>query len=352
MATILLMVHKWFKAKYPETGMQDSANQVDSVHCQSRHILVIVYFVERGGSEAYRGSLVLSTSCGVDHVVDSAWHMANRRHEARLTWLFVGLVLFFRSTAESASLPQPTSPDYFDILRSNSTDGDVLMSVTRGKNSSVYKVVFAEEQATVTFRLAEIKSFLRFALQGEFIPALVNEAFAVLLAMHHFNNMQERGHPILGDQVTSDAALSSCDIRLTMELFDSQQSATVATQTFSSVMRRPQSLQTPPATVVVGASISSETMPLAVYTGVNFIPQVSASATSTIFDDKEQFPLFGRTTTNTNGEAAVAARFFHSIGSTHVAIIFGTVRTFVHDTWDQPQIMSVYRLMPDGAFSL
>jgi Receptor family ligand binding region len=270
-------------------------------------------------------------------MVDSAWRMAHHRHEARLTWLFVGLVLFSKCTAEPA-LPQSASPDYFDKLRSTETDSDVLMSVTRGKNSSVYKVVFAEEQATVTYRLAEIKSFLRFAPQGEFIPALVNEAFATVLAMHHFNNMQERGHPILGDQVTGDAALSNCDIRLTMELFDSQQSATVATQTFSSVMRRPQSLQTPPATVVVGASISSETMPLAVYTGVNFIPQVSASATSTIFDDKEQFPLFGRTTTNTNGEAAVAARFFHSIGSTHVAIIFGTVRTLWRETWDQTQI--------------
>jgi Receptor family ligand binding region len=289
----------------------------------------------------------------VVEVVDSAWHMAHHLHEARITWLFViALILIFKCSAEPAPVPLHwASPDYFDKLRSsNNTDSDVLMSVTRGTNSSVYKVVFAEEHATVTYRLVEIKGFLRFASQGEFIPALVNEAFATVLAMHHFNNMQERGHPILGDQVTSDVALSNCDIRLTMELFDSQQSATLATQTFSSVMRRPQSLQTPPATVVVGASISSETMPLAVYTGVNFIPQVSASATSTIFDDKEQFPLFGRTTTNTNGEAAVAARFFHSIGSTHVAIIFGTVRTYLRERGINRQSFP-YRLMPDGTLS-
>ena len=63
---------------------------------------------------------------------------------------------------------------------------------------------------------------------------------------------------------------------------------------------------------------------VAILTGVNEIPQVSHASTSTDFDVKEQYPLFGRTTLSSSGEAAVALEYFKQLGATHVGIIFVT----------------------------
>lgn len=224
-----------------------------------------------------------------------------------------------------------TTPGFYEWLRTHigSQDSDDKRAVVSSDgDSSIYQVGISHSNNSTTYRLAELKSFLRFSDKSKVAPALRNEGFAVLLALHHFNNMRELGHPVLEQRITSASDVALCDVKLTMELFDGQLSARTTTRIFSSIINMPKTFLTPPIAAVIGASISSETMPLAVFTGVHNIPQVSASATSTVFDDKEQFPLFGRTTTNTIGEAAVAAQFFHSIGSTHVAVIFGTVRTW------------------------
>jgi hypothetical protein len=61
---------------------------------------------------------------------------------------------------------------------------------------------------------------------------------------------------------------------------------------------------------------------LAILTGVNDVPHFSYASTSLNLDVKEQYPIFGRTVTSSMGEAAVALKFFQSIESTHVAILF------------------------------
>lgn len=231
------------------------------------------------------------------------------------------------------------APDYFDSLRielgsstlGNNTNGS---SVSKDARSSIYQVTLHPGQTNeTTYRLAEIKSFIPFSDGVTAKTEAINDAFAALLAVYHFNNMHETIHPVLGDQISQDPVFASCNVKLTMELLDSELSATKTTKSFSEVLRRPVTLQTPPTTAVIGAFRSATTLSLAIYTGVKRIPQVSASATSTEFDDKEQFPIFGRTVTNTAGLAAVAVRFFQSIGSTHVAILFVTVRAFFKRLW-------------------
>jgi Receptor family ligand binding region len=218
------------------------------------------------------------------------------------------------------------SPSFFDQLRTSlSVQNDSAASIVTNPNSSIFETTLRLQNTTTTYRLAEIKTFIAFSNGTNALPNNFNDAFAVFLALHHFNNMQEIGHPVLGDYITNHTKLLGCNVKLTMELIDSQYSPTKTTLEFTSLSQRPTSIQSPLATAVIGAQRSAETLPLAVLTAVKGIPQVSASATSLSFDTKEQFPLFGRTVTSTKGEAAAAARFFQSIGSTHVVILFVTV---------------------------
>lgn len=203
-------------------------------------------------------------------------------------------------------------PDYYDNLRSSS---DLL--VESDPNSKIYRVTVNETQET--FRLAEIKTITAFSEGTLLRQGYQNDAFTALLAVFHFNN------PDLSPILSSDA-LQDCNIRLTMELLDSAFSPVEATRVFTDVLQRPVSLQSPPPAGVVGAYRSTVTSPLVILTGTNDIPQISPASTAVDFDDTASYPLFGRTVTSTLGEAKVALRFFQSVGATHVAILFVTVR--------------------------
>jgi hypothetical protein len=183
---------------------------------------------------------------------------------------------------------QPTLPAFFDDLRVNLSDSGMESNIARWENGSIYEVTFFLEDVLTTLRLAEIKSFLPFSQSGAALPLNRNEGFGVLLALQHLNQMSEKGHPVAKELVASDPALSMCNIRFTMELFDGQFSPSVTTRTMTAVMQRKVSLASPRPTGVIGAKYSSETLPLAILTGVNGIPQISASATSVDLDNEEQ----------------------------------------------------------------
>lgn len=239
---------------------------------------------------------------------------------------------------------QPTAPNYFDNLRialyntSNTEAWNVSSEIKSDANSTIFLVSLFQEEtnnSTATaigigiarqFRLVHISAFLPFSRDGAVLPINRNEGFTSLLALYHLNNMQDYGHPVLGDQIlTLYPSLASCNVRFTMNLFDTQFSPSFTTQTMTAVSRRPVSIQSPPTSAVMGSHYSSETLPLATFTSAKDIPQVSASATSVTLDEKGQFPMFGRTVGSTDGEAAVAVQFFKEMGSTNVAVIFGTV---------------------------
>jgi Receptor family ligand binding region len=184
----------------------------------------------------------------------------------------------------------PLSPDYYDALRIDLASQQA--NATRGENSSIYQVSFLVDDVPTTLRLAEIKSFLPFSRDGVVLVGNWNEGFGVLLALDHLNRMHERGHPVLKELIASDPVLSNCNIRFTIELFDGQFSPSTTVQTMTSVVRRRASLASPPATAVIGAHYSSETLPLAIYTGVNHIPQISASATSVRAKHKKDATCF------------------------------------------------------------
>jgi len=187
-----------------------------------------------------------------------------------------------------------------------------------GVNASNVYLIFVNETKEEIL-MADIKSFLPFSFNATTAnPVLINDGFCVLLAIDHFNNVEKS--PILTSQ-----DLAGCQtLKLTMELFDTHLSPILTTRTFTSVLQRAASLAVPPPAGVIGAFRSAVTSPLAILTGVNGIPQISAASTSVDFDVKSQFPLFGRTCTNSVGEATVAIRYFQQIGSGEVAILFIT----------------------------
>ena len=201
--------------------------------------------------------------------------------------------------------------DYYDRLR---VDPSLVQSVQSSNVSHVFSVVDSQGDE---YRLADISSFLAFSEGSLLRPNVDKEAIASLLAIYHFNNPDQS--PILNAE-----ELEGCNVRLTTEFFDTQFSPINTTRTFTDILLRQHSLETPLPTSVMGAYRSATTSPLAILTGVNEIPQVSYASTATDFDVKEQYPLFGRTIPSAIGEAQVAVNYFRDLGASHVGILFVT----------------------------
>lgn len=227
------------------------------------------------------------------------------------------LISATRRRSMQAAVP---SPDYFDNLRINAT----IISNVDKLSTSIYEVTVNSSLGDETYRLVDIVGFFSFTNGTHPRPGVPNDAAAMLLAMYHFNNIHLS--PILNVKEIGD-----CNIRLTGRFNDSQLSSIATTRAITKILQQNSQLSTPAPGAVIGALRSSQTSPLAILTGVNNIPQLSYASTSSFFDVKEQYPLFGRTVTNSDGEAAVAAQFFNSIGATHVGVLFITVRKENHD---------------------
>ena len=203
-------------------------------------------------------------------------------------------------------------PSYFDLIR-RQTGLNVEHHYDR---SSIHRVLIDKE---TSFQLAEVKTYLPFS-NGTHIrnTDVFNDAFAALLSVWHFNNIDKS--PIL-----SKDEIKECAVKLTMEILDTQFSPTETTKSFTSILKQPPTMRNPPPTAVVGAYRSAVSSPLAILTGVKKIPQVSWAAAAADFDSKAQYPMFGRTVASSTGEARAALKFFQTMQSTHIAVVFMTV---------------------------
>jgi hypothetical protein len=156
---------------------------------------------------------------------------------------------------------------FFDELRLRSPSELVLSN-----ENSVYHVTVTKSDTTTTpvlnttdtFRLVEIKTFLPFSTSGVSLrPGASDEAFTALLAMQHWNKRQNqqllsasRGQEEIksSDSDSESDSDGPCNVRMTMELLDTQLSPFVATRTFTSLLQKESiSFQDPPVAAVVGA---------------------------------------------------------------------------------------------------
>ena len=220
------------------------------------------------------------------------------------------------TTTTTTTTTDPSDPYYYDRLRD--PNSNLVTKVQLASDSNVFRVELENGQR---YRLAELKTFLPLSDGQQIRQGTHDDAAAALLAVHHFNNIETMS-PILKPQ-----EIEGCDVKLTMEIVDSKFSPIGSTRAFTESLHTENTLSTPLPTGVIGAYRSATTSPLAILTGVNGIPQVSYASTSTDFDVKEQFPLFGRTVTSSTGEAKVALDYFRSIYASHVGVLFVTVST-------------------------
>mmetsp|Transcript_30241 Transcript_30241/g.49973 ORF Transcript_30241/g.49973 Transcript_30241/m.49973 type:complete len:1011 (-) Transcript_30241:1207-4239(-) len=203
--------------------------------------------------------------------------------------------------------------DYFDRLR---TDESLVSSAEKSPANAdrMWQVSTPEGD---TFSLAQITAFLPFSDGTSIREAVEDDLAATLLAIHHFNNPELSPH-------LNPEDLADCNIKLTAEFHDTRYSPIDSTRRFTNILQRENMLSEPLPAGVIGAYRSAVTSPLAILTGVNDIPQISYASTSTDFDVKEQYPLFGRTIQSSTGEALVALELFKSLGASHVGVLFVT----------------------------
>jgi Receptor family ligand binding region len=203
-------------------------------------------------------------------------------------------------------------PNYYRDLRTVGTVVD--------ENYFLFRV--SDPNSTREYVLGELNAFLPFTLDGTNPgPGMQADAFAALLAVYQFNNPETS--PILN----ADVVKRMCpDLRFTVSLSDSQLYPIETTRLFIQQLKSDKSLAKPNTTGILGAYRSSVSLPLAILSGLNEIPQISPASTANDFDEKEQFPRFGRTVWSAMDEARVSVEFFSYIGSTHVVVLYLTVR--------------------------
>lgn len=292
------------------------------------------------------------------------------------------------------TIADPLNPAFYDFLRyvaansesnypaTNSTWLGGLITVTNitqghllnGTVSSVVHIDYIARKCPAnssaapdmcptvpsTVRLADLKVFLPFTYQSPpteaqlasrsrirdsvFSFPSINDAFAAELAMYHFNTNQE----MMKQSETNQNSLATAwpqmqrflqqlqsqhcpDLRLTMEIFDTESSPVQATKIFTALLQQASlnataaagvSVNEPLAAGIVGATYSSVTNPLATLSSVNLVPQVSSRTSSNQFDVKALYPLFGRTAPSDVADAEAGAAFFHQVAkSTNVVIL-------------------------------
>jgi hypothetical protein len=150
---------------------------------------------------------------------------------------------------------------FFDDLRLRNPSELVLSN-----HNSVYHVTVTTSNITTipvqnttdTFRLVEIKTFLPLSTSGVSLrPGAPDEAFTALLAMQHWNQKQNQQMLSVSagqEEIKDSDSDGPCNVRMTMELFDTQLSPFVATRTFTSLLQKESiSFQDPPVAAVVGA---------------------------------------------------------------------------------------------------
>jgi hypothetical protein len=211
------------------------------------------------------------------------------------------------------------SPDYFDRLHLQTTG---RFSDSRPESN----VALVTDAKNNTYRMAHLTTILPFSSNNRVRSRVFNDAAAVLLAIHHFNHKETS--PIL-----HDFALQGCNVRLTTKLFDSQMNPIVGTSIImEQVLRNGERKynDNPPPAAIIGAYRSAVTLPMAIISGANEVPQISAMSTSTELEDAEQYPYFSRTCPSTEGEGKVVVDYLEFIGTQfnkeirHVGILFVT----------------------------
>ena len=181
----------------------------------------------------------------------------------------------------------------------------------------------------------------------------IEPLLGALLAAHHFNNRISSVVPRLGE-------LDDCDIVFSFDVFNTLGNPILAsTYLINDVIPRGEEGASPEdkakyPTGLLGEFLSSVSQPLAVFSGVKQVTQVSFGSSSTVLDYKDIYPYFGRVVTSVDYTANVAAQYFRNeLKATNVYMIytrdsFGIdyARSFQQHAAENKLVTSSYSISP------
>ena len=180
---------------------------------------------------------------------------------------------------------------------------------------------------TIRLRHAHITSFLPYTFRDRIRTGVSDDSFALLLAIHQFNNKQITNVISSNDDVMT-SVYDSCNIRLTTTIYDSKLSPTETTRLLSDVLsdkiieEYQEQPRFPLPVAVIGPYESQSTTPAAIISGVNEIIHLSHHASSMEFNNKNQFPIFGRTVPSSFEDAQITIQYLQTLNVDHVGIIY------------------------------
>lgn len=266
-----------------------------------------------------------------------------------------GLALLALAASAAAAAPSdPSAPDYYDAIRKEGSGFNA--ELPEGDAGSNMIKFTPEDGNGVSYRLADVTALLPYtfgsgsttsgngliasAAQGAdgaegTAPArsdaearkrssVQDHAAALLLACHHFNTGQITDIVDIGTGSTLAKAYADTDVRLTASLYDTQFSPIESTRLLTKVLDGNQARDKPLPQAILGAYRSACTSPTAILSGVNGIPQISYHSSGTDFDNKEQYPLFGRTVPSSGADARAVVDYLKTLGVQYLGVIFVT----------------------------
>lgn len=217
-------------------------------------------------------------------------------------WTFVALLVTVTLPSSSAQ-ELLSSNAYLDKIRTSSSP--------RQRAGSVDVMSVEEDGVEKTIGLCHLPFFNGFSIPpGISAPYRIpfnqfrsHQAFvAAMLAAEHLNNGDGRIIPEV------EGLNKKCNVRFTVESFDTSWSENLAVNYAIETMSRPS-----PPCMYVGAGSSSSSIALSVVTSGRKIPVFSGLSQSTALDSKEQHPYFGRVSMHEKAHIVVTVRFFKEV---------------------------------------
>lgn len=190
------------------------------------------------------------------------------------------------------------SPILTSLPSNSKLRDEVTITRTPGSNVDIWSNSSSSEFVLAECHLATFLDFTRGKDRTPYEPSY-EVAAAVALAAHQLNVGD-------GSIVSEVAETRNCPVKFSVEFFDTQllegPSLRQAIEVTTRRQRKP--------CAFLGAVRSAVSIPMSILTGVQGYPQLSGFSTSADLDDKNQYPLFGRTIPSDFGNAVPIILYF------------------------------------------
>ena len=194
------------------------------------------------------------------------------------------------------------------IFRPEGSNLDILQLLPDSSTSD-YTIVSDEDATTIPICPLSVLFILKFL-------GVLKRTLPIILAAHHLNVGD-------GSIVPAVEGLNTrCPIRFTLDFADTDGDSGVGLNHVANVTSLPSSVTIGRPCAFIGAGYSRVSMTTSIVSGLRGYPQVSATSTSALLDDKSQYPLFARTAPSDHGISVPMMLYMYNIlGIRHLAVM-------------------------------